>query len=305
MQEFPSMHRGIDLLNAIEAQPGIGVGITPAVTINFLSRIENADPTDPNLSEDNTGSSWGHYQFTSGSMTITSVIRSWDCVGSATMACKLIAAAVKTCKVARHTCFEQNLHTNSFLADVYLSNLIDELCDVWVKAGGVSLIIMFVFTAILITMVVKVMSMAQTSTTATPMDLSHDSGPPSSPPSSLPALTFVNTPSTYSAPSLAGKTLIGGTTGGSEGAICGGATGMGGGTIGTGAAACGSTAGGSTIGVMMGGCSTTGHLMTGDLGTGLLGHNGGSVGGGTTGKGSKAGVKPNMGLHVSASAPSQ
>lgn len=122
----------------MEAHPDFQVGTTPPLTVNFLSRIQDSNPTDPSLSEDDTGPSWGHHQFTSGTMTIKSVIRSWDDIGSTTMACKLIAAAVKTCKVARHICFEQKINTSSFLADAYLSNLIDELCDVWVKAGGVS-----------------------------------------------------------------------------------------------------------------------------------------------------------------------
>jgi hypothetical protein len=128
------------------AQSDFRAGPAPSLTTSFLSRLENSVPTDPSLSEDDTGPSWGHYQFTSGSMTIKSVIRSWDCVGTTTIACKLIAAAVKICKVARHICFEQNINTTSFLADVYLSNLIDELCDVWVGAGGVSfLFIIFIF----------------------------------------------------------------------------------------------------------------------------------------------------------------
>lgn len=137
-QDFPIIRQGVNLLNAMEAHPDFQVGITPSLTSDFLSRIETSNPTDPSLSEDDTGASWGHRQFTSGNMTIKSVIRSWECVGNTTMACKLIAAAVKTCKVARHICFEQNIHTTSFLADAYLSNLIEELGNVWVKAGGVS-----------------------------------------------------------------------------------------------------------------------------------------------------------------------
>jgi len=69
---------------------------------NFLSWIENTDPGDPSLSKDDTGSCWGHYQFTSGGMRITSVMQSWDCVRGTAVACKLIAAAIKTCKVTCH-----------------------------------------------------------------------------------------------------------------------------------------------------------------------------------------------------------
>jgi len=143
MQELPLVHRGIDLLNAMEVHPNFGAGTTPTLTSNFLSRIENSDPADPNLSEDDTGPSWGHYQFASRSMKIKSVIQSWECIGSTVIACKLIAATIKTCKVARHICYKQNITATSFLADAYLSNLVNELWDVWVKAGGVSLTTMF------------------------------------------------------------------------------------------------------------------------------------------------------------------
>jgi len=135
----------------MEAQSSFRSGPTPSLTTNFLSRLEKSTPIDPSISEDETGPSWGHYQFTSGNMTIKSVIRSWDCVGTTTFACTLIAATVKICKVARHICFDQNINTTSFLADAYLSNLIDELCDVWVKAGGVSAPL-FTFIFLLMTM---------------------------------------------------------------------------------------------------------------------------------------------------------
>lgn len=119
----------------MEAQANFRPGPTPSLTTTFLSRLENSTPTDPGLSEDDNGASWGHYQYTGGSMTIKSVIRSWDCVGTTTIACKLIAAGIKTCRVARHICFEQNINTLSYLADVYLSNLIDQLADVWAETG--------------------------------------------------------------------------------------------------------------------------------------------------------------------------
>ena len=120
----------------MEAQADFRSGPTPSLTTSFLSRLEKSTPTDPSISEDETGQSWGHYQFTSGNMNVKSVIRSWDCVGTTAIARKLIAAAVKICKVARHICFEKSIKTTSYLADAYLSNLIDELSDVWVEAGA-------------------------------------------------------------------------------------------------------------------------------------------------------------------------
>jgi hypothetical protein len=130
----------------MEAQSNFRAGPTPSLTTKFLSRLENSNPNDPGLSEDDTGASWGHYQYTSGSMTINSVIRSWDCVGTTTIACKLIAAAIKTCRVARHICFEKNVNTTSYLADVYLSKLIEQLYDVWPGVDtGVIFFLYFLF----------------------------------------------------------------------------------------------------------------------------------------------------------------
>jgi hypothetical protein len=207
----------------MEVHPNFGAGTMPILMCDFLSRIKNSDPADPNLSEDNTRSSWGHYQFTSGSMRIKSVIQSWECVGSTAIACKLIAAAIKTCKVARHICFKQNINTTSFLADDYLLILINELCDMWVKAGGVSSTI--IFATILINMVTKPMSTAgQTGITVASMDVDskcdYPHMPPSSPTlplSSPPASTFVCNLSMHLAPSIspldtrtAGKSLVGG-----------------------------------------------------------------------------------------------
>jgi hypothetical protein len=52
-------------------------------------------------------------------------------------ACNLIAAALKTCKVARHLCFEHNITTTSYLSDIYLENVVSKLWDLWKSAGGV------------------------------------------------------------------------------------------------------------------------------------------------------------------------
>jgi hypothetical protein len=91
-----------------------------------LHQIENADPNNPEFDEDNINGSWGHRQFTSGGMRISTVLRSWDQIGSMA-ACKLIAAALKTCKVARFMCSERNISATSYLADVYLKETVEAL----------------------------------------------------------------------------------------------------------------------------------------------------------------------------------
>jgi hypothetical protein len=140
VDEFPSIQHAIDLLKAMEANSSFRAGATPILMTDFLSRIESASPAAPDLSEDDTGASWGHHQFTSGTMTIKSVLTSWESVRSTAMACKLIAAGIKTCKVTRHICFNNGISTSSYLADAYLSNMVDQPWDLWIAAGRVSLI---------------------------------------------------------------------------------------------------------------------------------------------------------------------
>lgn len=92
----------------------------------FLERIESADPNSPDLSEDDMNGNWGHYQFTAGSMRCATVLQSWDEIGKAT-ACKLLAAAIKTCKVARFVCFTRGIEVGSYLSDAYLQTLVESL----------------------------------------------------------------------------------------------------------------------------------------------------------------------------------
>jgi hypothetical protein len=90
MDKFSSIQHAINLLKVMEANSSFRTGATLILTTNFLSRIENASPTASDLSEDDTGASWGHHQFTSRTMTIKSVLTFWKSVRSTAIACKLI-----------------------------------------------------------------------------------------------------------------------------------------------------------------------------------------------------------------------
>jgi hypothetical protein len=127
----------IDLLNAMEQNPDFKRGATPHLTTTFLLRIENADPNSLDISEDDSGSNWGHLQFTGGAMTIRSVLTSWECVGSTETARELIAAAIKTCKVARNFCYQRNIQTSSYLSDAYLQEMVEKVWMLWNQTGGV------------------------------------------------------------------------------------------------------------------------------------------------------------------------
>jgi hypothetical protein len=111
----------------------------PSTNLNlFLTRIEKADPNDATIDEDNKGVGWGHYQFTAGLMTCASVMTSWEDIGNTNIAYKLIAAAVRTCKVARYVCTKLNITATSYISDMYLGQVIETLWDLWKLAGAVS-----------------------------------------------------------------------------------------------------------------------------------------------------------------------
>ncbi|KAF8881061.1 hypothetical protein CPB84DRAFT_1792155 [Gymnopilus junonius] len=134
-REFPQLQIVQDLLNSMKACPNFRPCETSADMTTFLERIEKADPNDTTINEDNKGVSWGHYQFTAGSMTCSSVMKSWY-IGSTTTACKLIAAAICTCKVARYVCEKLQVTTASYISDTYLERVIETLWDLWKQAGA-------------------------------------------------------------------------------------------------------------------------------------------------------------------------
>jgi hypothetical protein len=107
----------------------------------FLNRIERADPHAPDISEEDNNESWGHHQFTATSLTCTTVLTSWDCIDNIDVVCRLIAAAIKTCRVARHLCFSWNINASTYLSDIYLSNVVKLLWSLWKDAGGVSIML--------------------------------------------------------------------------------------------------------------------------------------------------------------------
>jgi hypothetical protein len=104
----------------------------------LLQRIESADPTSPDIDEDDAFEGWGHYQFTAGSLTLSTSLTSWQEVGNVATAFKLVAAAIKTCREARLMCKNVGKAiTGGFLSDAYLEEALQCLEGCWVGTGGV------------------------------------------------------------------------------------------------------------------------------------------------------------------------
>jgi hypothetical protein len=97
----------------------------------LLDRLKSDDPDSPDVDEDNSNENWGHASFTAGGLTIRSALVDWEAVGSTSTAFKLIAAAVRVCKVARALCAARGRSPTAYLADNYLELLLEQLQSCW------------------------------------------------------------------------------------------------------------------------------------------------------------------------------
>ncbi|KAH6905642.1 hypothetical protein BKA70DRAFT_1107456, partial [Coprinopsis sp. MPI-PUGE-AT-0042] len=131
--DFPRILLGNALVDRLEelAQAGASNPHFPSTPSSpafnaFVARIECADPNDPSIDEDETNQSWGHQQFTRNG-NLDSAAPSWEAVGNVEAACKLIAAALKTSRVARYICTQRKVHASSYTADAYVDRVVDVL----------------------------------------------------------------------------------------------------------------------------------------------------------------------------------
>lgn len=125
-----SLIEHLDTLSNRPSGPALaGAGVPSPDVLSFLARIEGADPNAPGLSEDDIDAGWGHYQFTAASLTVQSTLTSPEAVGDTITALRLIAAAIKTCKVAREMCRRHHISPTSFLSDMYLDRVVETLWE--------------------------------------------------------------------------------------------------------------------------------------------------------------------------------
>jgi hypothetical protein len=127
------------LLNALEKTgkqplPSTATGKPSTTAIAFLQNLEDTDPNSLMFTEgddvsDQTNEGWGHYQYTAAGLNMRAAITSWVDVGEVVMAQKLLAAGIKTCKVARELCRVRGRATQTYMADHYLSQLVEHLWE--------------------------------------------------------------------------------------------------------------------------------------------------------------------------------
>ncbi|KAH9177465.1 hypothetical protein EDB89DRAFT_2064450 [Lactarius sanguifluus] len=132
--EFPTILGAADLLQAMQKATNVEAHEPSNDVAVLLDRLEGADPDSMDDDDDNSNESWGHAQFTAGGLTIRSALVDWEAVGGLSTALKLIAAAVRTCKVARALCTARGRSATAYLADSYLGLLFERLQHCWEDA---------------------------------------------------------------------------------------------------------------------------------------------------------------------------
>ena len=136
--DFPTLSGAVVVLRAMDRATGLEAR-EPSEDVNvLLNRLNLADPDAPDVDEDDSNENWGHAQFTAGGLTIRSALVDWQAVGSTSTAFKLIAAAIRTCKVARALCAARGRTTTAYLADNYLEQLFEWLEYCWKDAQASS-----------------------------------------------------------------------------------------------------------------------------------------------------------------------
>jgi len=135
---FPNIKATIKLLNAMEDSPDYKRADPSEKMMVFLSCLEETDPNDDLIDDNNKGVSWGHYQYMGGGSTCRSVMTSWAAIGNTDVARRLITAAIRITKVARYVCECQNINAGSYTSDMYLDIIIEHLWTIWKAEWEVS-----------------------------------------------------------------------------------------------------------------------------------------------------------------------
>ena len=132
-ESFPTISKGPTLFQklaaALRLEETWDAGEPSPDFAGLITRIEDANPNDPQISEDDNNVGWGHHQFRA-SGSFSDIITSWEAVGSVASACRLLAAIIKTCLVARHICVRRGVKVGSgYVSDSYLDVAVSLLFD--------------------------------------------------------------------------------------------------------------------------------------------------------------------------------
>ncbi|KAM6493574.1 hypothetical protein JOM56_011708 [Amanita muscaria] len=134
-----NLQTAIDLVKSLDLDSTVGRSIIAESVELFIRGVELADPRLQEYEEDDVGVSWGHSQLRGW----REILPNWQAIGSLENARRLIAAVLKTCRVARALCHDLEMserkigsQTISYLSDNYLEQITEWLWELWKQAGG-------------------------------------------------------------------------------------------------------------------------------------------------------------------------
>ncbi|TEB22202.1 hypothetical protein FA13DRAFT_1921024 [Coprinellus micaceus] len=129
--EFKVSH-GVELISSLELlQKSNLIQADPSAdTLAYLKQLEDADPNMPDLSEDDDNEAWGHYQYRANGLTPALVLKDWTTIGNTTIAYRLLAASIRTSRVARYLVNVRKRKAQQYTSDAYIDIIVSKLWEI-------------------------------------------------------------------------------------------------------------------------------------------------------------------------------
>ncbi|TEB19114.1 hypothetical protein FA13DRAFT_1719134 [Coprinellus micaceus] len=129
--EFKVSH-GVELISGLELlQKSDLIQADPSAdTLAYLKQLEDADPNMPDLSEDDDNEAWGHYQYRANGLTPALVLKDWTTIGNTTIAYRLLAASIRTSRVARYLVNVRKRKAQQYTSDAYIDIIVSKLWEI-------------------------------------------------------------------------------------------------------------------------------------------------------------------------------
>ncbi|TEB20526.1 hypothetical protein FA13DRAFT_1644519, partial [Coprinellus micaceus] len=127
--EFKVSH-GVELISGLELlQKSDLIQADPSAdTLAYLKQLEDADM--PDLSEDDDNEAWGHYQYRANGLTPVLVLKDWTTIGNTTIAYRLLAASIRTSRVARYLVNVRKRKAQQYTSDAYIDIIVSKLWEI-------------------------------------------------------------------------------------------------------------------------------------------------------------------------------
>ena len=84
----------------------------------------------PGLPEEDDNEAWGHYQYRANGLTPMSVLKDWASIGNVSIGYRLLAASIKTSRVARYLVNVRKRKAEQFTSDAYIDIIVSKLWEI-------------------------------------------------------------------------------------------------------------------------------------------------------------------------------